>query len=250
MNDIKYMGVADPMFAARRASKLPKTGQTTSYRTGDDGSVKAGKDHRFRVQNNLIFDDATGLCWVANPAAIIPGDANGYAIGVPPLSGTRSNWSAATNYVYGDLVYNNAGDLKYYVCIVPHINQAPPNATYWVETVWTASAADLTHPSTMSWNNAIDRCLALNYGGFVGWSTSNPLGWRLPNPLEALSIIRADFTPAIYSIFTITLGESWTSSRAQPSEPNSMIYVNEYVFAAGRKDKANVLYVRPVRSLS
>ena len=37
-------------------------------------------------------------------------------------------WSNATNYVVGDLAAS--GGVNYY-CILAHINQAPPNATYW-----------------------------------------------------------------------------------------------------------------------
>lgn len=44
------------------------------------------------------------------------------------LSGTPTAWSAATNYVQGDLV-SRLG-VNYY-CKVAHINQQPPNATYW-----------------------------------------------------------------------------------------------------------------------
>lgn len=44
----------------------------------------------------------------------------------PPTG--ASAWSALTNYVVGDLV-TQAG-VTYY-CILAHINQVPPNATYW-----------------------------------------------------------------------------------------------------------------------
>jgi len=44
------------------------------------------------------------------------------------LSGAPTAWSAATNYVQGDLV-SRLG-VNYY-CKVAHINQQPPNATYW-----------------------------------------------------------------------------------------------------------------------
>jgi hypothetical protein len=43
-------------------------------------------------------------------------------------TGTVTAWSNLTNYVEGDLA-EQAG-VKYY-CILAHINQAPPNATYW-----------------------------------------------------------------------------------------------------------------------
>lgn len=44
------------------------------------------------------------------------------------LSGAPTAWSAATNYVQGDLA-SRLG-VNYY-CKVAHINQQPPNATYW-----------------------------------------------------------------------------------------------------------------------
>lgn len=63
-------------------------------------------------------------------------------------TGAVTAWSAATNYVVGDLA-SRLG-VNYY-CILAHVNQQPPNATYWypltasiyeVPAPWTA--ADLT----------------------------------------------------------------------------------------------------------
>jgi hypothetical protein len=49
-------------------------------------------------------------------------------------------WSALTNYVANDYV-TSASVL--YVCLVPHINQIPPNATYWaVVSAFTALTKD------------------------------------------------------------------------------------------------------------
>jgi hypothetical protein len=243
-----HLGTIDPMLAERRASKLPKTGQTTSYRTGDDGVVKAGKDHRFTVKDNLVEDCATGLCWVANPAAIIPGDANGIA------AVAKGNWSSIPDYVYGDLVYTNAGDLKYYVCISPHINQAPPNATYWVETIWTASAVNLATPVTADWNNAIDKCLALNYGGIGGWSANNPLGWRLPNVTELRSLCdhsKAAY-PSIVSQIPLpsTAGyECWSSTTHSLSTGSAMCAMYQYGNIVESVVKTGIKQVLPVRSL-
>lgn len=44
------------------------------------------------------------------------------------LYGVQPAWSAATNYVVGDMALS--GGATYY-CIKDHINQAAPNATYW-----------------------------------------------------------------------------------------------------------------------
>ena len=49
---------------------LPRTGQTTSYATGDDGAIKAGQpmpSPRFTDNGNgSITDDLTGLIWLKN----------------------------------------------------------------------------------------------------------------------------------------------------------------------------------------
>lgn len=46
--------------------ELPVTGQTTSYRTGDDGDIQAGISNTGRFVDNgngTITDNATGLMW-------------------------------------------------------------------------------------------------------------------------------------------------------------------------------------------
>ena len=99
---------------------LPKTGQTTSYRTGDDGDLKKGypkEPPRFKDNGDgTITDNATGLMWVKDPSQ---------------LGGV---WGTPGN------------------------------------------------PSDMTWNNAIDNCLALDYAGHNDW--------RLPNVVELMSIRR------------------------------------------------------------
>lgn len=86
---------------------LPKTGQTTSLLTGDDGYYKKGwatKPNRF-VDNGdgTVTDNATGLMFVKEPQKIIPG-----AVGVHltnQIQAARGNWAASVNYVPGDVVY-------------------------------------------------------------------------------------------------------------------------------------------------
>ena len=101
------------------ALPIPKTGQTKSYRTGDDGSYQKGvawPNPRFTVQTdtNCVLDNLTGLMWARN--------AN--------LSGK------------------------------------------------------------MTWDEAIDYCEALNYGGHNDW--------RLPNIREHYSLSDNDyFNPAL-----------------------------------------------------
>lgn len=58
--------------AAAAANVLPKTGQTTSYRTGDDGEYEKGWEDGDRFTDNedgTVTDNATSLMWAK--------DANG-----------------------------------------------------------------------------------------------------------------------------------------------------------------------------
>jgi hypothetical protein len=85
---------------------LPKTGQTTSYFTGDDGDIQAGAawpNPRFTDNGNgTITDNLTGLMWAQ--------DAN--------LDGSKS-WAAALSFVnalnldgYGDWRLANVNELE------------------------------------------------------------------------------------------------------------------------------------------
>jgi len=68
---------------------LPKTGQTISYRDGDDGYYEAGWEDGERFTDNgdgTITDNATGLMW--------PDDANGDG----GNSGNAVNFNAALDY--------------------------------------------------------------------------------------------------------------------------------------------------------
>jgi len=76
-------------FVSPKAGKtvigLPKTGQTATYHTGDDGDLKKGEawpDSRFTVNGDCITDNLTGLMWSK--------DAN-------LLDGTKT-WQEALDY--------------------------------------------------------------------------------------------------------------------------------------------------------
>lgn len=57
-------------FATTIPPKLPQTGQTTSYATGDDGDLQSGMpwpDSRFTENGNgTVTDNLTGLIWLKN----------------------------------------------------------------------------------------------------------------------------------------------------------------------------------------
>lgn len=77
------------------------------------------------------------------------------------LGSTPTAWSAATNYVQGDLV--SSGGVNYYA-IQASLNQAPPNGTYWltltgnVYEIWSPYAiGDLTNPSDGTFRLSMDQ---------------------------------------------------------------------------------------------
>lgn len=73
------------------------------------------------------------------------------------LSGTPAAWSNATNYVVGDLV-SRLG-VNYY-CKIAHINQQPPNATYWHPL--TGTIYEIPSPYTVAELTASDGTLRLD----------------------------------------------------------------------------------------
>lgn len=165
---------------------LPRTGQTTSYADGDDGYYQAGNPRATRLvgkaTENITLDRHTGLTWITDPRLIIPGAPVGGIYKVQHASGT---WSAAHGtYTLGDLVKGDGDpDALFYVCIQTHTaagDKEPPNATYWVKTVWIGSAATLNTHAYPAWADAVADCLALDYAGYTDW--------RLPNLMELLTL--------------------------------------------------------------
>ncbi|HBI23452.1 MAG TPA: hypothetical protein DDX84_04440, partial [Nitrospiraceae bacterium] len=74
--------------AYAQPSRVWKTGQATSYYTGDDGDIEAGvawPTPRFTVSGDCVTDNLTGLMWTKN--------AN--------LPGTSKTWQQAIDYANG-----------------------------------------------------------------------------------------------------------------------------------------------------
>ncbi|MBF0336488.1 MAG: DUF1566 domain-containing protein [Nitrospirae bacterium] len=87
---------------------LPQTGQTTSYATGDNGSIRAGAawpSPRFTAGANTVTDNLTGLMWTK--------DAN--------LPGTGKTWQEALDYVAS--MNSGAGTYGYTDWRLPNINE-------------------------------------------------------------------------------------------------------------------------------
>ena len=235
---------------------LPQTGQTTVYRTGDDGTFQAGRKWTNRFVDNgngTVFDRATGLTWVKQPAIIIPG-----AVGVHTTNQVqvaRGNWANSTAYAAADIIYDDWDGTGWYICAIAHTSSATAtfmedyaaNPTYWRYTVWSGSADNLTTPMSLTWYDAIDNCLALEYAGRTDW--------RLPNVRELLSLVdhsiatgaRINSTAfpncmtSIYSYWTSTIFANITTRAT---------HVNFNAATAGissQTTKTSLWYVRPVR---
>ena len=243
---------------------LPRTGQTTSYRVGDNGYFQAGNPRATRFVDNgngTISDRHTGLTWVKQPELIIPG-----AVGVHStnqIQRARATWKVPPDdglgdYIAGDLVVGDgAPDALFYVCILGHTAHAdyePPNATYWRETVWTASAANLTTPATMAWNDAIDYCLgakwdAVNEGGAIGLNYAGYDDWRLSNSNEFINlplVSGSSWAVSNTQFPNMKAGGHWLSDAFSADESDNSVtsYQFKYVIAYAI---ASLYYVRPVR---
>jgi hypothetical protein len=74
MSDNRYIKAAAPSAAAPVGATLTKTGQTTSYRTGDDGDIEAGRATSFSVlasnnpfgNTNRFTDELGGQIYTKN----------------------------------------------------------------------------------------------------------------------------------------------------------------------------------------
>ncbi len=158
---------------------LPKTGQITSYRTGDDGNIQAGAKFspRFElIATNLVIDWHTMLMWVSDHTLIT---------------------SPAFNAV-------------------------------------------------MTWDDAIDNCLSLDYGGFADW--------RLPNFIELVSItcydadLSAPYTYKTYFPNTKADGNQYWSATSVPTSLN--IWTMDFISTLPTSRGAPAtIWARPVRSL-
>ena len=234
---------------------LPRTGQTTNRRAGDDSTFQAGaRPYATRsaelidLGNGTVHDRATGLQWVKQPELIIPGAVGIHAAN--QIQAARGNWANSTAYAKADLAKDTVAS-TYWVCSVAHTSGDAPatfaedraaNPTYWRQSVWTDSAANLTTPGTFTWADSVDVCLALEYAGFSDW--------RLPNIHELRSLVNFVRTgPAAFttSFPNTKSGYYWCSTgRADSASYNWFVE-----FSAGASNNNNAVgtpyYARPVR---
>lgn len=159
--------------ASRSTAKLMKTGQVTSYRTGDDGDVEAGRGLTFALllENNPFgndkrFTDLVGTQVYASNIAIDWSTYDGstvlgYYTVIPPADVTWNDAIDAANtlsvgsYTSGWRLPNkremeNIFNYELTACM----NYSPFNIT---NTIWTsttyAAATTLAYTATSSWIN-------------------------------------------------------------------------------------------------
>jgi len=236
---------------------LPRTGQVTSYATGDDGYFQAGNPRGGAAQasrfidhgNGTISDRATGLMWVKQPEIMIPGAP---VAGIPTnqIQVARRNWVTNRSYALADLAYDVPGQTSW-VCVVAHTSAASGTfaadragaaAGKWRQTIWTDAGSVKDSAAPMTWANAVANSLALEYAGFADW--------RLPNRIEFGSILdhESDVDPATYPDSVVLqagsqywTGTTWKVSTDTAYNIDTSGSVNEPI------DKTGAFCVLPVR---
>lgn len=101
------------------------------------GAAETVPDPSLGEENQFAYKPGTGQTWWKTGGVwTFLGFHNGFGIAAP--------WSGATNYSYND-VATLAGSS--YICVLPHINQTPPNATYWQVLAAKGDASTVPGPS-------------------------------------------------------------------------------------------------------
>jgi hypothetical protein len=145
---------------------VPKTGQTTSYATGDDGDLEKGvvwPNPRFTDNNNgTVTDNLTGLIWLKNANcfgtrnwATALGDANGLASGTCGLTdgSTAGQWrlpnvrelQSIVHYgFFNPAVPNTAGTAKWtagdpFTGVQSNFYWTSTTTAGWTETAWSVN---------------------------------------------------------------------------------------------------------------
>ncbi|MBF0345303.1 MAG: DUF1566 domain-containing protein [Nitrospirae bacterium] len=119
--------------------ELPKTGQTSTYATGDDGAIQKGVDWpnpRFTASTNTVTDNLTGLIWTKN--AKITG---------------ATTWQGAIDYVTS--MNNGAGTYGYTDWRLPNIREIENlvNAGQVDTSIWLNSQGFINVQSNAYWSS-------------------------------------------------------------------------------------------------
>lgn len=101
----------------RGSSSLPKTGQTTSYVSGDDGDLERGiawPDPRFLNNGDgTITDRLTGLMWEQTPGIDTAGWSSGISHAAGLTTGGYTNWRMPNRNEMFSLAYYKIGQRPY-----------------------------------------------------------------------------------------------------------------------------------------
>jgi len=239
--------------------ELPRTGQTTEYVNGDDGTHQAGWPgaNRFTDRGDgTVYDHATGLLWVKQPELIIPGPPDVHPTN--QIQAARGDWANDTEYAKADLVRDPVDD-TFWVCAVAHTSRSSgpmdedrgDHPDWWRETVWTASADNLTSPRQMVWYEsngryeAIVACNDLQYAGYDDW--------RLPNFVELMTLVDCSWAsaPLIHEPFRSSNtmpNYYWSSTTCEGSTAEAIAVSFQYTMPYSNKRlKGGIEYLRPVR---
>jgi hypothetical protein len=165
-------------------AKLMKTGQTTSYRTGDDGDIEAGRAVSFSVLsannpfgNTNRFTDELGTQTYTNNIVIDWSTYDGSVVNGYYRVITNATWNNAIDqclalsvgtYTSGwRLVNRNELETIYNNELVLGLNYAPFNLifTLWTSTTWKFSTVNAN---------------TLNSTGTLGFTDKLLFAWRLP----------------------------------------------------------------------
>ena len=195
---------------------LMKTGQLTSFRTGDDGAFQAGRAVDFFTLENANpfgnyqrFSGTTGGYYDQTLSGYYDKDGIGttYALAFP--EDILIDWSTYDN-ITGKV-------LGYYI----------------------------TKGSTATWNDAIDNSLAHT-------TTSFATGWRLWNMREADNLRNFDKNRVLeYAPFSdATNADYWTSNTLPSSTTNAYRRKNQIIGFTNYSAKTSSFYYKPVRTFT
>jgi hypothetical protein len=168
--------------AGTNSAPLMKTGQTTSYRTGDDGDIEAGRAVDWF---NLDFVNFFGHS--------------------KRFTGITGGWQSEIN----NIIYDKDG-------VVTTSALAFPNDIVLDWSTYNSATGEVLGYRRVSignynWANGIDACLAYSVGAFTS-------GWRMINKKELENIIRENQSQLLnnqpFNLQSITL---WTSTDRIPN---------------------------------
>ena len=179
---VTIFGVLGTYTGSGGSAGLPKTGQTTSYATGDDGDLQIGIARGYTYTDpitseatNTLTDDVTGLMWIRDHTLVngTGGDTGGNV----DISGTM-NWATAldrcNNLSYAgnvDWRLPNAYEL-FSICLLENTHGAP-----FIDTVaFLNTVSDIYWSSTTSPTNTDYARIVYFSLGYVGSLVKTSVG--------------------------------------------------------------------------